>query len=107
MKKGENFKVVIFAIKSILSIQNLTGSSMLLFLSFCVAHFVKKNGQKKVLKFYLWTISKLLNDMKAIFEPIDLQFGIHIVHTCISHILYGFETCNFYHFTDYCSIMLR
>ena len=48
--------------------------------------------QKKTtnLKFYIWTFSKLLDDMKAFFEPIDLKFGICIVNTYITHILYGF-----------------
>ena len=36
MKKGENFKVVIFAIKSFHSMQNLTGSSMVQFSPFFV-----------------------------------------------------------------------
>ena len=86
-EKSENFKFVIFAIKCFLSKQNLTGISLMLFLSFCVAYFVKK---KLIWKFYLWTFSKLLDNIKAIFEPIDLKFGRYIVHTCITQILYGF-----------------
>ena len=52
-EKGENFKavifvaiLVIFAIKSYLSMQNVPGSSMVLFSSFYVAYF----GQKTSLK---------------------------------------------------------
>ena len=41
-KKVKMFKVVIFVIKSCLLMQNLTGSSMALFLFFCVAYFGKK-----------------------------------------------------------------
>ena len=36
------------------------------------------------------TFSKLLDDMKAIFEPIDLKFFMYIVHTCMTHILHVF-----------------
>ena len=45
-EKGENFEAVIFAIKSFLSVQNLTWSSIVLFSSFCVAYFGKKKHLK-------------------------------------------------------------
>ena len=47
-EKGQNFRAVIFATKSFLSIQNWTGSSMVLFSSFYVVYF----GQKANLKFF-------------------------------------------------------
>ena len=80
-KNGENFKAVIFAAKSFVSMQNFTGSSLVLFSSFCIAYFCQKTN----LKFFIWTFSKLLDDMKAIFEPIDLQFDIYIVNTEYIH----------------------
>ena len=42
-KKGENFKAVIFTRKSIVSMQNFTGSSIVLFSSFCIFLVKKKN----------------------------------------------------------------
>ena len=48
-EKGENFEVVIFAIKSFLSIQSLTGSSIVLFLSVCVAYLGKKRTNLEIL----------------------------------------------------------
>ena len=47
-EKGENFKAAIFATKkNIVSMQNFTGSSMvLLFSSFCTAYFCQKTNLK-------------------------------------------------------------
>ena len=86
MKKGENFKAVIFTTQNIVSMQNFTGSSMMLSSSSCMTYFLSKNE----LFFFIWTFSKLLDDMKAIFKPIDLKFGIYIVNTYMAHMLYGF-----------------
>ena len=80
MKRGEDFKMVIFVIKKFVSMHNLTGNSLVLFY---LSVFGKKDG-----KFYLSTFLKLLNDVKTIFVPIDWKFGIYIVHTCMTHILY-------------------
>ena len=74
VNRGENFRIVIFAEKNFLSKRNLRASSMVLFSYFYVAYF----GQKRIWKFYLWVFSKLLDNIKAIFEPIDLKFGIYI-----------------------------
>ena len=59
--KIDNFSVVIFAIKIFLSMQNLTGSSIVLLSSCCVAYF----GQKTDLKILPMDIffSKLLDDI--------------------------------------------
>ena len=46
MKKDDNFNVVIFAIKGFLSIQNLTGRSMVPLSCFSVAYFGKKKNLK-------------------------------------------------------------
>ena len=71
VKKGENFKAVIVYTKSSLSMQkNWTGSLNVLFSS-CMLHTLVK---KRIWKFYIWTIPKLLDDMKVIFKPIDLIF---------------------------------
>ena len=52
--------------------------------------------KKRIWKFYIWTFSKLLDDMKAIFKPIDLKFGIDIVNTYLSFIFtFFFENLNF------------
>ena len=45
-EKGENFEVVIFVTKSFLSMQSLTGSSIVLFLSVYVAYLGKKTNLK-------------------------------------------------------------
>ena len=45
-EKGENFKAVIFATTSIISMQNFTGSSMVLFSSFYMAYFCQKTNLK-------------------------------------------------------------
>ena len=75
-ERGENFKVDIIDIrvKSLLSTQSFTGSSMVLLSSFWVAYF----GKRIIIrKFYVRRFSNLLDDMKAIFEPISLNFGIY------------------------------
>ena len=90
MKKVEisKIKIVICAMNSFLSMHHLTGSSTVPFSSFCVAYLGKKKNVFE--KFYLRTFSELLDDMKPIFEPIDFEFGICIVYTCMKHILYVF-----------------
>ena len=102
-EKGEKFKAVIFTTKNIVSMQNFTGSSMSYF-HLSVWHiFVKK----RIWKFFTWTFSKLLDDMKAIFEPIDLKFGIYIVNIYMTHILYGFlKIFIFKNFIEYLSLKL-
>ena len=63
--------------------------------------------KKRIWKFFILTFSKLLDDMKAIFEPIDLQFGIYIVNTYMTHILYGFlKILIFKNFIEYFSLKL-
>ena len=52
-EKGENFKAVIFDTKSFMSMQNLTGSSMVPFSSFCVAYF-GHNTNLKILDIYIF-----------------------------------------------------
>ena len=55
----------------------------------------------------MWTFSKLLDDMKAIFKPIDLKFGIYIVNTYMTHISYYFlKILIFKNFIDYFSLHL-
>ena len=55
----------------------------------CYFHFSVLHTlvNKRIWKFYLWTFSKPLDDVKAIFELIDLKFGVYIVHTCMKHML--------------------
>ena len=60
---------------------------MVLFSSFCVAQFCQKTN----LKILHRHIFEVLDDIKAIFEPIDLKFGMHIVYTCVTRILYSFQ----------------
>ena len=67
--------------------QSLAGSSMVLFSSFWVAYFGKKKKMNS--KFFQPAFLKLLNDMKTIFELIDLKFVIYIVHTCMIQIVSG------------------
>ena len=76
-EKGENFEVVIFAIKGFLSMQNLTWSSIVLFSSFCVAYFGKK---KKTFENFTYGHFDILplDNMKVIFKLIDLKFGIFL-----------------------------
>ena len=71
VKKGEIFKVVIFAIKSIHSMHNLTESSMVQYFHLSVLHALVA---KRIWKLCLWTFSKLWDDMKAIVDLIDLNF---------------------------------
>ena len=66
---------------------------------YCI--FLSKNEFEN---FFIWTFSKFLDDMKAIFEPIDLQFGIYIVNTYITHILYGLKILIFKNFIEYFSL---
>ena len=54
--------------------KNLTGSSMVLFSSLCVAYF----GIKKKLKILTMGIFEGIGQYESIFEPIDLIFGIYI-----------------------------
>ena len=83
---------LLFKKKNFLSMHNLTGSSMVLCSYFCVAYFV----QKQLWKFYLWTFLKLLNDIKVIFEPIDLKFW-HAYSPCI-HVTLKMYIDKFFYF---------
>ena len=68
----------------------LTRSSMVLFSSFCVANFGQKFDFESFTYGYFW---KLLDDMKAIFKPIGLKFGMYIVHTCMIRIFAAISKC--------------
>ena len=74
-EKDENFKAVTFAIKSFLSMQNLRG------VQWCYFNFsVLRTLAKKTKTFGRYES----------FEPIDLKFGIDLVHTCMTHKSYFF-----------------
>ena len=77
--------------------QNLTGSSVVLFLSFYVACFGKK---KWIWKLYLWTFLKFLDDIKPIFEPIGLTFGIYSLYMHSKQIVRFFEIFIFQNFIE-------
>ena len=73
---------------------NLTGVQCCYF-HLSVTHTLVK---KLICKFYLWTFSELLDDTEAIFEAIDLKFGIFIVQTIEmqdTYISQFFENFNF------------
>ena len=98
MKKGEKFKVVIFAVKKLPFDAQFDGKfNGAIFIFLCCT-------LQRMWKIYLWTFSKLLDDMKTIFEPIDLKFGVNIVNAYIT-ILYGvLEILIFQNFIEYFSL---
>ena len=65
---------------------------MVLFSSFCVAYFGQKTNFK-TLPIYIFKVFGRY-DMKAIFEPIDLKFGIYMVNTYMTPKLYVFLNYN-------------
>ena len=81
-EKGKHFKVVIFAIKTWFPCRIWRGVQWCYF-RLSVLHTLVKT---QIWKFYLRIFSKFLNDIKATFKPIDLKFGIYIVHTCMTRI---------------------
>ena len=104
VKKGENFKAVIFTTKKhFFSMHNFMGSSMVLFSSFCMTYVCQKTN----LKIFHMDIFKGFGRYESHFRT-DWLAICHIYSQYIhdTHIVRFFENFNFKNFKEYFSLKL-